>query len=63
MKVKEMIAKLQKQDPEKELYIQQGIEFDYAKVYSVRAKEIINGEETDEDGEYITEKVVVIDYE
>jgi hypothetical protein len=34
MKVKELIELLQKHDPEKEVMIQQGMEYDYAVIYS-----------------------------
>ena len=36
MKVKDLIKSLQKQDPEKEVMIQQGEEFDYMSVHTVK---------------------------
>jgi len=36
MKVKELIKELQKQDPEKEVMIQQGEEFDYMSIQTVK---------------------------
>lgn len=59
MKVKELIAELQKQDPEKEVMIQQGEEFDYMKAYTVKVQEVIDMGENEED-EYIS--AVVIEY-
>ena len=41
MKVKDLIKQLEKQDPEKEVFIQQGEEQDYMTVYTVRECEII----------------------
>jgi hypothetical protein len=40
MKVSELIGLLQQQDPDKEVMIQQGEEFDYMAVYSVRVVEV-----------------------
>jgi hypothetical protein len=61
MKVKELIELLQGQDPEKEVFIQQGEEVDYMVVYSVREKELINDDEwSNDDAEEI--KAVVIEY-
>ena len=61
MKVKELIELLQRQDPEKEVFIQQGEEVDYMVVYSVREKELINDDEwSNDDAEEI--KAVVIEY-
>lgn len=42
MKAKELLEILSKQDHEKEVFIQQGEEYDYMKVYSVKEKEIVN---------------------
>jgi hypothetical protein len=42
MKVKELIAELQKLDQEKEVMIQQGEEFDYMKAYTVKAKDLVD---------------------
>lgn len=41
MKVSELISELQKHDPEKEVMIQQGEEFRYMRVYSVREKDFL----------------------
>ena len=60
MKVKELIEMLQKQDPEKEVFIQQGEEYDYMRVYSVREKELLDVDGIEEDDEVI--KAVVIEY-
>lgn len=59
MKVKELIELLINKDPEKEVFIQQGEEFDYMAVYSVKEKELI---EDFTDNDYETIKVVVIEY-
>lgn len=40
MKVKDLIEELKKQAPEKEVMIQQGEEYDYMVVYSVKEKEM-----------------------
>ncbi len=40
MKVKDLIERLKNQDPEKEVMIQQGEEYDYVVVYSVKEKEM-----------------------
>ena len=42
MKVKELIEQLKKQDPEKEVMIQQGEEFDYMSAHSVKVMELAN---------------------
>lgn len=60
MKVKELIEMLKKQDPEKDVMIQQGEEFDYMIAYSVREKQIVdmtNNEDLPE------QSYVVIDFE
>ena len=59
MKVKDVIKELQKQNPEKEVMIQQGEEFDYMKVYTVKRVELRDVNSTEEDG---TIDVVVIEY-
>lgn len=59
MKVKELIVELQKFDPEKEVMIQQGEEFDYMTVETVRAKELIYWDKPDEDE---TDIYIVIEY-
>ena len=48
MKVKELIAELEKQDPETEVYIEQGDQFRYMKSYSVKKRKLCvqDGEET-----------------
>jgi hypothetical protein len=60
MKVKQLIAELQKQDPEKEVMIQQGEEYDYMAVYTVKEKELSDA--TYDDDEDLTIKAVVIEY-
>lgn len=66
MKVKELIEQLKKQDPEKEVMIQQGEEFDYMAVYTVKEKELLDTEKFDgynkDDDVHITTKAVVIEY-
>jgi len=59
MKVKELIEMLQKQDPEKEIMIQQGEEFDYALAYSVREMELCSMADDAESPEIM---YVVIEY-
>jgi len=49
MKVKELIAELQKQDPEKEVFIEQGDEYAYMKAHSVVGKWIWDESSTKED--------------
>jgi hypothetical protein len=56
MKVKELIEKLSKQNPDLQVMIEQGEEFDYTAAQFVREKEVIS----EEDEEPTT--VVVIDY-
>lgn len=60
MKVKELIELLQQQDPEKDVLIQQGEEYDYMTVYTVKEKDLIYTNSDDEDEEVT---VVVIQYE
>ena len=59
MKAKDLINELQKQDPEKEVMIQQGEEFDYMKAYTVKLVELWDANAPEEDD---TMYVVVIDY-
>ncbi len=40
MKVKDLINLLQKQDPEREILIEQGEEYDYMVAYSVKEKDV-----------------------
>lgn len=47
MKVKHLIKKLQKQDPEKEVMIQQGEEFAYALAQRVKKLEVVEFEDLD----------------
>ncbi|HEY7866471.1 MAG TPA: hypothetical protein VIC51_10770 [Psychromonas sp.] len=59
MKVKDLIKELQKQDPEKEVMIQQGEEFDYMKACTVKGVELWDANAPEEDN---TIDVVVIEY-
>lgn len=59
MKVRDLIKELQKQDPEKEVMIQQGEEFDYMKAYTVKEIELWDANAPEEDD---TMDVVVIEY-
>ena len=59
MKVKDLIKELQKQDPEKEVMIQQGEEFDYMNAYTVKETELFDANALEED---YTINVVVIEY-
>lgn len=59
MKVKDLIKELQKQDPEKEVMIQQGEEFDYMKAYTVKEVKLWDANAPEEDD---TMDVVVIEY-
>lgn len=59
MKVKDLIKELQKQDPEKEVMIQQGEEYDYMKAYTVKEVELWDANAPEEDD---TMDVVVIEY-
>ena len=60
MKIKELIELLKKQDPEKEVMIQQGEEYDYMTIHTVRARDLRN-----EDCEDLPEiiEAVVIEYQ
>ena len=58
MKVKDLIIELQQQDPEKEVMIQQGEDYDYMAIYTIRETELVDM--TSDDDEEIT--TVVIDY-
>ena len=57
MKVKELIEQLKNQDPEKEVMIQQGEEYDYMNALTVKDIEVMDACE-----EYILKHVVVIEY-
>ncbi len=57
MKVKDLINLLQKQNPEKEVLIQQGEEHDYMVAYSVKERAVAD---TNNEGEII--ESVVIEY-
>ena len=59
MKVKDLIKELEKQDPEKEVMIQQGEEHDYMKAYTVKVSELWDVNSPEEDD---TMEVVVIEY-
>jgi hypothetical protein len=59
MKVKDLIKELQKQDPEKEVMIQQGEEFDYMKAYTVKEIELWDANAPEEED---TMNVVAIEY-
>ena len=48
MKAKELIEKLQALDPEMEVFIEQGEEYEYMKAYTVTELEMYNAE-TDEE--------------
>ena len=54
MTVKELITELQKQPPDMVVMIQQGEEFDYMTVYTVKEKELIIEDKV--------KKTVVIEY-
>jgi len=60
MKVKELIEELSKQDPEMEVMIEQGEDYDYMLAYFVRVKEINNIDDEDEYEDGVN--YVVIDY-
>lgn len=49
MKVKDLIEQLKKQDPEKDVMIQQGEEFDYMLAHSVRVIELADCLSEDEE--------------
>ena len=59
MKVKELIKILSKHDPEKEVMIQQGEEYDYMVAYSVKEKVLSDMDYVVDDG---IVKAVVIEY-
>lgn len=59
MKVKELIELLKKQDPEKPVMIQQGEEFDYMDVYSVKEQDVVY-DYSDDDSLLVA---VVIEYQ
>jgi hypothetical protein len=59
MKVKELIALLSKQDAEMPVMIQQGEDYQYMRVYSVKEKDLVDADNVVEDG-VIT--AVVIEY-
>lgn len=59
MNVKELIAELKKQDPEKKVMIQQSEEFDYMTAYTVKETELLDANAPEEDD---TMDVVVIEY-
>ena len=60
MKVKELVEKLKQQDPEKEVMIQQGEEYDYMRVESVREKEVFLMDTIEEGKET---NIIAIEYE
>ena len=59
MKVKELIELLKARDPEKEVMIQQGEEYDYMKAYTVKEIEIVD---MDDDADDDIINVVAIEY-
>ena len=59
MKVKDLIKELEKQDPEKEVMIQQGEEFDYMVAYTVKEKDLVDMINVVDDGII---QAVVIEY-
>ena len=61
MKVKELIEKLKEQDPEKEVMIQQGEEYDYTLAYSVKEMELVDMTD-DSDLDEPEKMYVVIEY-
>lgn len=63
MKVKELIELLQKQDPEKNVLIQQGEEYDYMTVYSVKEMDLVDMDSDEDDDESESISSVVIQYE
>lgn len=60
MKVKELIELLKKHDPEKEVMIQQGEEYDYMTVHRVRAKTVYDADSITVEE---TIKAIVIEYQ
>lgn len=61
MKVKELIELLQQQDPKKDVLIQQGEEYDYMTVHTVRQMDLVDMDSDDDECESIPS--VVIQYE
>ena len=59
MKVRDLIEELKKQDPEKEVMIQQGEEYDYMKAYTVKLAELWDMNSVQDDD---IMNVVVIEY-
>lgn len=59
MKVKELIAELEKHDPEKEVMIQQGEEHDYMVAHTVKELSVVDMNAENEDEEI---EAVVIEY-
>ena len=59
MKVKELIELLNKQDPEKEVMIQQGEEYDYMVAYSVKEKDLVDMDDVVDNG---IVSAVIIEY-
>jgi hypothetical protein len=56
---KELIELLRQQDPEKEVMIQQGEEYDYVAAYSVKEKDLVDVEDVIDNGMVAA---VVIEY-
>ena len=62
MKVKDLILRLNRYDPEMEVMIQQGLdEYDYTKAHKVSVVEVIDMTSSNEDDEEIT--VIAIEYQ
>ena len=59
MKTKELIELLKAQDPDKEIMIQQGEDYDYMKAYSVKEMELVDTDSDEDD----TISYVVINYQ
>ncbi len=60
MRVKDLIKELKRQDPDKEVMIQQGEEYDYMTVYSVKTKDVVDMHSNDFEDDVI--EAVVIEY-
>jgi hypothetical protein len=58
MKNKDLIKQLQKLDPEKEVMIQQGEEYDYITAHAVKEKKLIDMDTPEQD----VVSVIVIEY-
>lgn len=58
MKVKDLIKRLEQQDPEKEVMIQQGEDYDYMLAYTVKEIELVDSDSISDD----TNLFVVIEY-